>query len=127
MILQKLPCKIDPNDYVGNDGYARRFDPSINNTNSAARVVWEEANGPVPKGYQVDHIDCGNHQCIELTHLQLLTAFQNNSKGHRKLTEEQVRTILTSSDRVADLAKRFNVSEGTIYNVRKGAYYSWVS
>ena len=38
----------------------------------AYRVVWMEANGPIPKGHRVHH-RCENTACVRLDHLQLMT------------------------------------------------------
>jgi hypothetical protein len=45
------------------------------------RAVWEEAYGPVPDGMEVDH-KCNQTLCVELTHLQLLTPWQNKAKSN---------------------------------------------
>ena len=42
------------------------------------RVVWETFNGPVPEGYQIDHINDNR-----LENLQLLTIKENSQKNHR--------------------------------------------
>jgi hypothetical protein len=36
------------------------------------RLSWELTNGPIPEGYQIDHI-CRNRRCINPNHLQLLS------------------------------------------------------
>lgn len=41
------------------------------------RVIWEQANGPIPEGMRLDHI-CRNRECTELTHLRLASAAENN-------------------------------------------------
>jgi hypothetical protein len=40
------------------------------------RVVWEHHNGPVPAGYVIDHT-CHVRPCITLSHLRLLTNYEN--------------------------------------------------
>ena len=40
--------------------------------------------------------------------------------GRSKLTEEQVRRVLTSDESGADLGRRFGVSKNTIYKIRRG-------
>lgn len=39
------------------------------------KVIWEEANGPIPKGYKLIFLD-GNKQNISLDNLQLVTSAQ---------------------------------------------------
>lgn len=48
-------------------------------TQYAHRAVWITQHGPVPKGYEVDHI-CFNPGCILLEHLQLLTVRENRQR-----------------------------------------------
>ena len=105
---------------IGNDGYARAYSKTLRNMTSAARVIWEEVKGPVPEGYQVDHT-CSNPRCVNLEHLQLLTPYENNSQGHRKLTKEQVREIRQrlGTCTKAQLAREFNVSFMTITYIER--------
>jgi hypothetical protein len=42
----------------------------------AHAVAWAVANGPVPKGMEVDHT-CHNRDCIAVEHLRLVTHKQN--------------------------------------------------
>lgn len=42
------------------------------------RYAWERANGPIPDGMQVDHL-CWNVACVNVSHLRLATASENNS------------------------------------------------
>ena len=61
----------------------------------AHRLAWTLANGPIPKGYKVDH-RCFNHSCVKLEHLRLATNKQNgenreglprnNTSGYRGVT-----------------------------------------
>lgn len=39
-------------------------------------AVWEDANGPKPDGWQVDHL-CFNTRCIRLDHLEAVPAIEN--------------------------------------------------
>ena len=42
------------------------------------RYAYEEAHGPIPDGMMIDHI-CHNRTCVNVDHLRLATAAQNNS------------------------------------------------
>lgn len=48
----------------------------------AHRFSWEQANGPIPEGLVLDHIDCVRH-CVLPTHLRAVTQQINaeNRKG----------------------------------------------
>lgn len=58
------------------------------------RIIWEDANGPVPDGLEIDHI-CIRRHCVELDHLRLVdrrtNIVENNNRtlpmfckrGHR--------------------------------------------
>jgi HNH endonuclease/AP2 domain len=55
---------------------------SVNNrTRPAHQLVWEFVNGPVPHGYEIDHID-GNPSNNALVNLRLLTHSQNMQNRH---------------------------------------------
>jgi hypothetical protein len=45
-------------------------------------VAYELANGPVPAGHVVDHIDCVSRRCIDHTHLRAATRKQNVENKH---------------------------------------------
>lgn len=38
----------------------------------AHRLYWEDINGAVPPGFELDHL-CGNERCVNPAHLQLVT------------------------------------------------------
>lgn len=44
----------------------------------AHRYAWEQANGPIPKGAQIDHV-CYNPSCVKVNHLRMVTPQQNSS------------------------------------------------
>lgn len=57
------------------------------------RWVWEEANGPIPPGYEIDH-RCENKSCVRLSHLRLATKPQNNQRRKfRKLPRAGARNV----------------------------------
>lgn len=59
---------------TGLDAKSRYARPKVDGKRQAAhRVVWEEANGPVPEGMDVHH-RCHQTRCVNLEHLEL--------KGH---------------------------------------------
>ena len=58
------------------------------------RVVWEEHNGPIPEGMQIDHIN-GDKQDNRIENLRLATNQQNscNRKGANSNSKSGVRGV----------------------------------
>lgn len=100
----------------------------------AHRLVWEAANGPIPEGMQIDHLDCdaGNNA---LSNLDLVTPQENRARqaerniaryGCRshycKLTPEQAVAIRDSVDTIPSRvwAKRLGVAPRTVNQIRTG-------
>jgi DNA-binding XRE family transcriptional regulator len=114
-----------PEYSFGNDGYPRAKRPkSQGGVTSAVRFLWEQANGPIAKGYEPDHT-CKNILCINLEHIEIVTSTENNARAHRKLNADQVREIRhrLSSTTKAALAKEFGVSYMTITHIER--YKTW--
>lgn len=88
--------------------------------------------GPRPKGHEVRHLD-GNSQNNRLENLAYGTRSDNirDAKRHgtfpigkdrpgAKLTAEQAQDIANSSDLAEDIAARFGIKVGTVYQIRMG-------
>lgn len=95
------------------------------------RLAWEEAHGPIPDGLIVRH-DCDNPSCYNVEHLRLGTYADNNrdmaergrnrrgvSHPNAKLNDEAVRLIRASSDPQEVIAKRLNVSQSVVSQIRR--------
>lgn len=52
------------------------------------RVVWEHANGPIPAGFQIDHIN-GDKSDNRITNLRIVTKHQNMQNQHRAHTRSK--------------------------------------
>ena len=98
------------------------------------RLVWIGFNGEIPKGLEINHKD-GNKENNRLDNLEAVTPKQNHEhardilghgigikNGRAKLTDEQITQILESSDKPKAIAKRFNISEGYVRQLRSGQY-----
>lgn len=48
----------------------------------AHRVAYVAANGPIPKGLELDHL-CRNPKCVNPDHLEAVTHFENHQRGKR--------------------------------------------
>lgn len=71
--------------YRGKDGRCRvvHYDGSRTWSESHARYVWRKLVGPIPEGYDVDHID-GDRTNDDPSNLQLLSKQENRRKHHRQ-------------------------------------------
>lgn len=103
----------------------------------AHRAAWAIKNGAIPDGFYVCH-KCDNPLCCNIDHLFLGTPKDNMADKEAKgrgtkppvrygelhhnstISDEQVFTIRNSTDQKSDLAKRYGVSEMTIYRIKKG-------
>ena len=101
----------------------------------AHRISWELHYGPIPEGLCVLH-HCDNPPCVRPDHLFLGTQSDNladmTAKGRRvrhgaageanvkaRLTWDEVRAIRASAGETGNqLAARYGVTRGEIYNVR---------
>lgn len=124
---------------VNKDGYCRLN--ITGNSYLVHQLVWVYFKGPVPRGYEIDHID-NNKLNNSIENLQLLTPKQNNdkmallnrgslNKGFKaKMSEEKVRELrkLASEKQVsvAGLAKMFGVCRTTAVRIIKREDWSWV-
>jgi hypothetical protein len=44
------------------------------------RWIWELVNGPIPKGFVIDHL-CKNRACVSIDHLRMVTQQENIMAG----------------------------------------------
>lgn len=62
-------CIVPTSHKLNQDGYFRkRFKDGIVMYH---RYVWEQVNGKVPEGHEIDHM-CKNRACCNIDHLQML-------------------------------------------------------
>lgn len=108
----------------------------------AHRFSYLRIHESIPEGMFVLH-RCDNPACVNVKHLFLGTKADNNAdmiaKGRQrmasrvgianscaKLTEDQVRHILHSTERCTDLAARYGVSKTNITSIRKRRMWSHI-
>jgi hypothetical protein len=96
------------------------------------RVVFEEHHGPLATGQMACH-SCDTPSCIEPSHLFAGTALDNKSdcvaKGRHvhgtachtnKLTEDQVRAILSDTRDGATIGREYGVDRNNVYAIKQG-------
>lgn len=108
---------------------------------SAHRVSWVVHRGSIPDGLHVLH-KCDTVQCVNPDHLFLGTNLDNikdrTAKGRgsaplgtrqhlSKLSNENVIFIYKSKIKVRKLAEMFSVSRPTIYSIKRGRMWSWLT
>lgn len=120
----------DPNQYVVRDDGCWQWQGRLNaggygtlhidGCNLAHRWHWQNINGPVPDGLDLDHL-CRNRACCNPAHLEPVTRRTNVRRGvSPKLSLEDARAIRESDDQTAVLAKRYGVTPTRIRQIRRG-------
>lgn len=122
------------NGNIGKNGYGQLYNPLIQRTRNAHRVIWEKKNGPLPKGMCIMHL-CDNRACINLKHLKLGTYSENirdmhqkrrwcDRKGEKhpmhKLTDKEVEEIRVLYPKIKSqrkIAKIYNISQSHVFRI----------
>ncbi len=115
--------------YTTSEGYGRfNFGGKIEN---AHRVSYRDERGDIPAGMLVLH-NCDNPTCVNPEHLRLGSDVDNardrvkRRRVARKLTDTQIREILTDGGKYRDIAERFGVSASYISQIKSGNARSYV-
>lgn len=92
-----------------------RIGPRSNHV-GAHRLAYASKYGPIPKGYEVDHI-CRNRACVNRSHLRLLTVREhkqvtNATRNDDRLEEAHCHWLIHACSGAA-LARQFGVSSST--------------
>ena len=67
-----------PSDCILSDSNLDAYGYARIKKRKAHRVVWEEANGPIPEGLDIDHL-CNVRNCVNVEHMQLLTPSEHTT------------------------------------------------
>jgi hypothetical protein len=90
------------------------------------RIAYEGAFGPIPDGFEIDHL-CRNRACCNPAHLEAVTRAVNTRRGkNTKLTLEkarEIRALRAEGATYPELVERFAVSDSAIWSVLSGR--SW--
>lgn len=105
----------------------------------AHRIVYLVHHGEIPSNMCVMHT-CDNPACCNPSHLKLGTVADNNrdrknknrsSRGSKhptsKLVEKNVLEIFNSYEPAKDLAVKYDVSKSTIYGIKNGFNWNWLT
>jgi hypothetical protein len=91
--------------------------------------AWEQVNGPVPDGLEIDHVrarGCRYRTCINPDHLEAVTHAVNVQRSPTaKLTKDDADTIrsLRGTASISDIAQRFGVDRSVVSRIFSGE--SW--
>lgn len=113
----------------------------VDRTNKVHRMVWEVANGPIPKHLEINHIN-GIKDDNRLVNLELVTSKQNHEHAVRmglarsgesatkaKLTSNQVREIRRTDGLIdgSEWAAMLGVTTATIRDIRKRKTWKYLT
>jgi len=91
----KEGCLVPTSHKLNKDGYFRK--QFWVNGKPVSRMYhrhkWEEANGTIPEGYEIDHM-CKNRACCNIDHLQLLLSSEHRTKDNTGRHSERKRLAL---------------------------------
>lgn len=107
--------KTKPNQF-GTGGYGKIRVKGVDLL--AHRWYYEQANGPIPVGLQVDHL-CRHRDCVNPAHLEAVTPLENTRRSRSmKLTYEQSAEIYRrrqKGETIRALAAEFGVSYALVH------------
>lgn len=122
----KTPCHIFTGGRLNDSGYGIAWCRVRKREFRAHRLSYEMSVGRIPDGAVIDHL-CSNRDCVNPEHLEPVTNTENTRRGmSTKLTETKVKDIKLSSLSAKELAAKFEVSPGTIRDIRSGRRWAEV-
>lgn len=77
---------------------------------SLHRQIWRDANGPIPKGCHIHHID-GNPLNNHISNLQCVTVKAHRAHHSAEATAEQLKAMRENLERIRPLASQWHKSE----------------
>jgi hypothetical protein len=117
---------------VASTGYGqiRHSVAGYGRTLMAHRFFWEQRNGPVPEGLDLDHL-CRVRACCNPDHLEPVTRRENVLRGSRtKVTDDEAREIRRrreAGESCADIAADYPIGPSGVRAIASGQVraYLW--
>ena len=118
---------IEPNyGNINHDGYVRVLNKMRKDGGKLVmnhRLKWEEANGPIPKGYEINH-KCKNRKCCNVDHLECLPTKEHRALDNSlryKRRRQCISAFLETHPNLTKktIAKLFSVSTATVGNINR--------
>lgn len=115
----KNGCIVSTSHKLNTDGYLRVRDYRYSGSGRKPlimihRLIWEEANGEIPEGYEIHHT-CHNRACCNINHLELVNIsehrVEHNSTRYSKRKESAREYWDTNRCTGAELSRVFDVSD----------------
>lgn len=108
-------CIVTTSHKLNKDGYFRKM-VSSSKWMMYHRYVWEREKGPIPNGYEIDHL-CNNRACCNIEHLQCITALEHRIKTNKCRYAPRRKAMLDYYNEHkctgTELARVFGVETGT--------------
>lgn len=85
----------------------------------AHRYMYERVNGPVPEGFELDHL-CRVRQCVNPGHVEPVTHAENMRRSvWQRLSPDELETIISLDGKMPQvrIAERFGVSQAHISRI----------
>ena len=131
--LPKNPYFISANgcwywDGTRRGGYGLKWCPIEKRMIQASRYMYEKHVGPIPTGMHLDHL-CKNRICVNPAHLEPVSNQENAQRGKLAKLDatkvKEIRELFTSKQfNQTQLAIKYNVSQGTIWQIVRGNYWN---
>lgn len=105
-------------------GYGQVWNRDKKVTTRAHTLFYEKENGPVPAGYQLDHL-CRNPPCVRPDHLEPVTGTENVRRGRVAKTThrgaEDIRRLYATGEHTqSELGKMAGLQQAQISEIVRG-------